>query len=282
MNKPTQIVSGEHADGSKFSEAKLLSVNSSSNLSVLIDIAFTGDAEAAKELHQMAVGCISALDELCHASPELLEPVARKTSFWPGWLSCDADIKKRGEELLEKLKLGRDAGLNYSGRQWTRETKETAVALQLYGMVQLQWTGWQNREASAKQMRKSWQRRNKALGRPANYRPARTPIKRDPKTAKEFELYRESEELMKNLQPLNRVNYKDWYKAALPTFIARYGEDFENRKCFSRHWKARVFFDNDPQRPGKLKIKSNARALIRDAIKKQIKLAFRSLAPKVG
>ena len=79
----------------------------------------------------------------------------------------------------------------------------------------------------------------------------------------------ESRKLAKSLYPLSRQNYGDWSKASWPLFESRYGKDFENRKCFSEYWRSLTY-----------KGKKNARALIRDAIKKKIKQAFRSIAPK--
>jgi hypothetical protein len=51
--------------------------------------------------------------------------------------------------------------------------------------------------------------------------------------------------------------------------VRRYGKDFENHEDFSGYWKNNAFKDYP-----------KARAKIRSAIKKQIKQAFRSIAPK--
>ena len=74
---------------------------------------------------------------------------------------------------------------------------------------------------------------------------------------------------LETLQPLSRRNYSEWWKLGEPVFIHRYGKIFEKHKDFSRYWKNAAFKD-DPQ----------AGAKIRSAIKKQIKQAFRSIAPK--
>jgi hypothetical protein len=71
------------------------------------------------------------------------------------------------------------------------------------------------------------------------------------------------------LQPLSRRNFLEWWNLGKPIFIHLYGKDFENHKDFSGYWKNKAFRD-DPK----------ARAKIRSAIKKQIKQAFRSIAPK--
>jgi hypothetical protein len=71
------------------------------------------------------------------------------------------------------------------------------------------------------------------------------------------------------LPPLNRKTAGEWWQRAQPFFEALYGKDFENHKQFVQYWKNVIYKD----RP-------NARALIRRDIKKQMKQAFRSIAPK--
>ena len=72
------------------------------------------------------------------------------------------------------------------------------------------------------------------------------------------------------LQPLNRKNYVSWWQAAEPLFISLYGEKFEDHTRFAHHWKSATYKDNP-----------KPRALIKSAIKKQIKQAFRSIANPV-
>jgi hypothetical protein len=61
----------------------------------------------------------------------------------------------------------------------------------------------------------------------------------------------------------NRDNYKEWFNAAWPAFLSLHGEDFEKRGVF-KHYKQGT--------PGQK----------RDAIKKKIRQAFKSLAPQIG
>ena len=81
---------------------------------------------------------------------------------------------------------------------------------------------------------------------------------------------------VRSLPALNRGNHKDWWKAAEPLFHSLYGSggdgwDFEDQEEFARYSKSAAYKD-----------KSHARALIRRDIKRNIKQAFRSIAPKKG
>jgi hypothetical protein len=65
--------------------------------------------------------------------------------------------------------------------------------------------------------------------------------------------------------PLNRSTYNLWWKAAEPFLEAEAGKDFENHHYFKKYWKNAAYQN---------------RAEIRRDIKRKIKQAFRSLAPK--
>jgi len=69
---------------------------------------------------------------------------------------------------------------------------------------------------------------------------------------------------------LSRLNFLEWWSWRTDLHPAL-RERFENHKDFSGYWKNAAFKD-DPK----------ARAKIRSAIKKQIKQAFRSIAPKIS
>ena len=85
-------------------------------------------------------------------------------------------------------------------------------------------------------------------------------------------------EKLKTLQPLSRRNFLEWWKIGEPAFIHYYGKDFENHKEFSSYWNRNAYKEEAEAGTGMLVL--NARALIRRDIKKQIKQAFRSIAPK--
>jgi hypothetical protein len=271
VNKPTQIIRGKGADGKDLSEAEILSFNASSILGRLFELAESGNADAIKQLHSVTVCCVSELTELCQHLPEMFQAIAIKTSVWPGWLSCDADIKKSSEKLVGDLQLGSEAGLKYSGKPWTRETTGTDVALKLYSILKPSWEDWQRKDEIAKQIRDRWTRMNKRFGRPTNFRPAMKPIKMDAKTKAEFALYRQSKKLVQKLNPLSRANYKQWWNAAKPTFIARYGSEFQDNKIFADFWR-------DAEK-WSVREKKKPKGIVRREILKSIERGFKSIAP---
>jgi hypothetical protein len=250
----------------------------------LIDMASEGNKKAMKALHRILVGIISQFGEICDGTPEVFEPIARKTSFWPGFLTCDADIKNQNAALVATLNLGRDAELNYSGKQWSRGTPETCIALELYGVVNAYRESWSRRGETRLALQR-FKKRFPGFKRPTPPPPPKQSAELAAALAKqraeidvEFSLYDDTYNLAKKLQPLSRKNYPQWFEAAWPAFLGRWKKDFENRKCFAGYWRSPTYKEDTTS--GK-QLKSNARALIRDAIKKKIKQSFRSIAPKV-
>ena len=243
-----------------------------SDLCRLIDMASEGNKKAMKALHRILPGVISEFGEICDAAPEVFEPIARKTSFWPGFITCDRDLVRQNADRVLRLNLGLEAGLNYTGKQWTRETPETRIAVDLYVSVLTQWENWLRRG----EQRQALERFKKRF---PGYKRTSPPPQPSGKYAEEFSLYNDTRELAKKLQPLTRKNYAQWFKAAWPTFIAGHGKAFENHKHFASYWRSPAYQEDTPN--GK-QLKGNPRALIRDAIKKKLKQSFRSIAPKVG
>jgi hypothetical protein len=247
----------------------------------VVRMAFKGNETAARQLHVILASNVFSFDELCHQNPALFETIARKTMGWPAMISCLSDVKKRNKELEKTLNLGRDVRINIDGKQASQEKAEVEAALWLRGTMEI-WRDGQSPER-VKEQRAILRQANKELGRPANYQPKinANQIKWPTQKAEnESRLREESFKLAKNLQPLNRQNYKEWFAASWLLFRSRYGDDFENRKCFANYQRSEAFKEPDPDDERKKRLVKNARALIRDAIKKKIKLAFRSIAPK--
>ncbi|MGA2869883.1 MAG: hypothetical protein ABSF34_12090 [Verrucomicrobiota bacterium] len=249
----------------------------------ILHLAESGHKNATEELYKILAVFINGFDELCHKNPDVFEPTARKMVRWPALISPHSDTKKRNEKLIGLLNLGVDSGLNLDGKQWSLKTPEVGVALCCHEIIEKYRQDYlpENIRRRRAQIREI----NKMLGRPPNYqRPISKPIPLPPeaesKLARDNKLMSESRELSKTLKPLNRQNYSDWFKASWPYFLMRYGDDFENRKCFSHYWKSGAFKETDPENLSKRRLTKSARGDIRHAIKKQIKQAFRSIAPK--
>ena len=107
------------------------------DIDVLYSLAADGDGIAAKEFHRAIAIGVDYFGELCRQEPKTLEPIAVKSSIWPGFLTRDSDVKQDNEALLARLNLGSQSELNYSGKQWTRKTPETLIALRLIRFPQL-------------------------------------------------------------------------------------------------------------------------------------------------
>ena len=192
----------------------------------LCKIALDGNEKSARGLLLIIESSLDALDSMCHKNPEFFEAMARKKLYWPAYISNLSENKKRNENLLRILNVGKDSGLNISGKQPDWNAVETEIALMLFRTL-------------------------KVIGR------LRLPEDKN-------QLFQRTP-----MPPLTRQNYKEWFNEAWPYYIERHGKDYENKKQFSHYWKNNAY-----------KGKSNARALIRDAIKKKIRQAFRSIAPK--
>ena len=69
--------------------------------------------DAAKLLFQITRESVFCLEALCHHNPKLLEPIARKASSWPGFLTCDPASEASSKVMLEKLNFCKEPYLNY-------------------------------------------------------------------------------------------------------------------------------------------------------------------------
>jgi hypothetical protein len=211
--------------------------------------------DAAERLYYLALLSVRNLLDVCHARPDLFRPIARHQLYWPSMTGWGADVERTNRELMKTLNLSEAAPLNTArnGRKAFSilGSPETQIACSLWGVVEF------------------FRREEQGIysGDPACS--LVLPDLPDIHNVRKLGLTDEHIEKLKSLQPLSRRNFLEWWKLGEPAFIHRYGKDFENHKNFSGYWKNKAFKD-DPK----------ARTKIRSAIKKQIKQAFRSIAPK--
>jgi hypothetical protein len=233
-------------------------------LQKLILRAYDNDSEAAKAAHSFLVYLIQNFNEVCRKNPDIFKPIAKEFLEWPGFVSRVRVTNESNKELMDMLGLGKDVGLNFlKGKQPSTETLEIKVAIRLYGLVNIYRKSWTKEEIEFREKAVALAKKRLAILNKTIPPPKHTSWY-NPATKRNFELQAQSRELSKNLQPLSRDNYKEWFKAALPAFLSSYGEnDFEKRAVF-KHYKNGT--------PGQK----------RDAIKKKIRQAFRSLAPQLG
>ena len=91
-----------------------------------------GEALEAILLWNEACKLVTALDHLAQKRPELFRHVARKTFYWPGFISRKRAFDTKYAELMDKIELGVDCP--YSPKQWqiSAPTTHTAITLHLY------------------------------------------------------------------------------------------------------------------------------------------------------
>ena len=188
---------------------------------------------------------VETLNRVCHDVPQVFQPLASKRITWPGLIGVHKDVELMGQNLKDVVKLGADSDLNTVGKTWTTTTVETRIAHSLFLQIE---------------------------GKVGN--PLFPQLRGNPAwplwVKGHFNLPESVvSEIQTQLAPLSRQNYRQWWKIAEHFFLHQYGTDFENHKDLLHYWKNDAFKD-DPK----------ARAQIRSAIKKQIKQAFHSIAPK--
>jgi hypothetical protein len=166
----------------------------------------------------------------------------------------DADVNNQSKALAALLKLGTQADFHYSclsksgGKQWSLKTPSNRVALLLYNIVKSYW--------------------NKAQIWPHWHRVLNPKVKGIPACL----LNPQWCDLVENLEPMNRQNCIQWFEAGEPFLTHLYGEKFEKhkmfaaQKCYQPGGRASYSLNMDP---GKL---------IQDAIKKDLRQSFRSMA----
>lgn len=211
--------------------------------------------DAVERLYHLTLLAVRNLHEVCQSRPDLFREIARHQLYWPSMVGWGADVEKSNKLLMETLNLGESAPLNTArnGRKSFSllESAETQIACSLWGAIEF------------------FRREEQCIysGDPACS--LVLPDLPDIHSVRKLGLNDEHIKKLMTLEPLSRRNYLEWWKVAEPAFIRYYGKDFENHKDFSGYWKNDAFKD-DPKK----------RAKIRSAIKKQIKQAFRSIAPK--
>lgn len=249
-------------------------------LEEIAKLAYKGDKYAAKLFHHVLRIWIDHFDELGRESPEIFETIARETTHWPGIISKLNFVKKRNEKLLSQLNLGADVkDLNLDGN-WSLDQIEVNIALQLRGIInhfRIEQLPENVKKAKAR-YRKNMEEINRLLRRPKNYRPPLAkpiplPAEMRQKLERENKLRDQSYALSKNLSPLNHENYHQWFKASFPYFKSRYGDDFEDRKCFAGFIP---IAQKSAAREGK-----KIRGVLRRYIKQRILDAFKKIAPEV-
>ena len=112
------------------------------------------EALAAIFMWNEAHKLVTALDHMAQKRPELFRHVARKTFYWPGFISRKRAFDRKNAELMEKIELGADCP--YSTKQWriSAPTTHTAMTLHLYCCKHEK--QWQLPPLTTKKNKRSW------------------------------------------------------------------------------------------------------------------------------
>jgi hypothetical protein len=238
-----------------------------------------GNKEAAEMIYNHANVVVNYFGELCNEKPELFAPFARKRLFWPGLISRQNALVEANKRLMDKLELGADVKTIDRKGKWSLDAPEIDVALGLHGIMEVWREEWQpenvkRNRAQFRKFQREMRALNKRLGRPSNYHPPKPkPIPTKPEWEEEFRLHGESRKLAKNLPPFNKQTSEKWFEASWPLFLSRYGEEFQNKKYFTRFIP---IAQKSATKEGK-----KLRGILRRYIKQRILEAFKIIAPEV-
>ncbi len=213
--------------------------------------------DAVEKIYHLTLLAVRNLHEVCESRPDLFRPIARQQLFWPSMAGRGAYVERTNRELMELLNMGEAAPLNTArnGRKSFSilEGGATRIACSLWCAIEY------------------FRREEQGVYGGAHLCSLVMPGLPDFYSARKLGLNDAQIEKLKTLLPLSRQNFVEWWELGEPAFVQHHGTDFENHKDFSGYWKNNAFKDD-----------LKARAKIRSAIKKQIKQAFRSIAPKAS
>ena len=230
---------------------------SNTALQELRKLASNGNQQAAMGLLQIAETSLDGLLEICFKNPKIYEPIAREKLYWPAFVSELDEAKKKNEQLITMLNLGRDFGLNLSAKNL--DAKETEIALMLFHHIK-----------HFRKIGKTAQRT--MLVMPAYSLPTKIDFKNSPWQAMAV-LTEESRRRAQKLKPLARNNCKEWLEAAWPIFRAKFGDEFQDCKCFEKFIPIAQKIAGSSQK--------KIRGELRKYIKKRLLEAFKKIAPEV-
>jgi hypothetical protein len=251
-------------------------------LTRIFNLANGGNESAAKEFYKIIASQVVQFNEFSHRNAEFFEPIARKRTAWPSFISKHKSINKQNEKLIAKLHLGEDVKSLDAKGNWSYDAPEIKAAVWLHSTMEIWREEWssENVKRNREQFREWEKERSRINKQIAKYAPQLKPIPKkvkpvptNPKWEEEFRLQRESRNMAKNLPPFNKQTYEQWFKASIPLFESRYKKDYENRKCFVRFVPiAQKIADNE---------KKKLDGILRKYIRERISAAFEKIAPEV-
>ena len=94
------------------------------------------DLDALNTLATELLFHVRRMNENALGNLDFVRTLTRHCSTWPATVSVDKDIQPQQTELANRLQLGKEATVNYTGRQWSRHTPEIRAALRVLSCLE--------------------------------------------------------------------------------------------------------------------------------------------------
>ena len=205
---------------------------------------YRGDDGAARYLEAAVRHSIRVFHHLLWRPSDKLRQRMAKAVDMPGLISLEKDRIILYKRLAAHVGLGTRNGRNFQGKQATRQTGPTAAVIRMYEQLTEQHTVISHLQISPPD--------------------AQTECRRAA--------------LRLRLLPLSRKPRGTWYKAAWPLFLAIYGQSFEEHPLFREQAKSVKVKAERRARLHDPMSQAEQREAVRKLIRRQIQLAWRSIA----
>lgn len=219
--------------------APLLFLRANGRLRDLFQLAKKGDREAARYLLSVLTDNVEFFLNLCSKNPKLAREIRFPGAPWP-MLHTQLEVNREGYLTVPGNHVLRKLGIIRKGRTFSEEALGTRVAKQLYREMDF-YRGIAPQNANGYIY-----------------------TARDATHAEQIKRIR-------GLKPLDSSNYVDWWKAAEPLFLQRWGGEFQDHAVF-KNWNSAAY------EVGRLRPHETARSAKRRDIKRALKQGFKSLA----
>ncbi len=228
----------------------------------LFHTSFAKKAEAVEVISAMVFGAVNALEVLVVVQLNLVQEVARKRGGWPILFGPHWSDRKRCEDLLGKLEVGRGLGVNLWGKSWSAESSVSHAALHLKFTLDL----LREKPESFAEMRRYFQRESGA----ASCARAETQFKKDMKNLDRLQA------MVSKLPLFTKKTYVQWWEGA-SIWMDMFDPHFEEQKEYDliKQSLIREYKCLTPARRGA----NLTPGMLRGAIKRRLRQTFKSIAP---
>jgi hypothetical protein len=219
--------------------APRLYLQANGRLHDLFQLTKKGDREAARYLLSLLTNNVERFLNLCSKNRKFAHEIRFPGEPWP-LLHTQLKVNEEGYITVPSNHVLRKLGIIRKGRTFSEEAVATRVALQLYREMDFY-------RCIAPQYGDGWRY-----------------------TARDA-IHADQIKRIRALKPLHPRNFVDWWKAAEPLFLQRWGAEFQDYGVF-KNWHSAAYEDK------RLRQNETARSAKRRDIKKVVKQGFKSLA----